>query len=59
MWLNQMQEALVKAAVAKGTGKVVNKVAKAADRIKVEDPKSNIKLSFKTAQKLKQQGVLV
>lgn len=58
MWLNQMQEALVAAAVNRGEGKLVGKVAKAADRIKGEPPKANIKLSFKTAQKLKQVGVL-
>lgn len=58
MWLNQMQEALVKAAVAQGKGELVTKVAKAADRIKIYAPKDNIKLSYRTAQKLKSGGVI-
>lgn len=58
MWLSQMQLALATAAVNAKAGKLVNKVAKAADHIKCETPKSNIKLSFKTAQKLKQVGVI-
>lgn len=58
MWLNQMQEAFVKAAVKQGQGKLVTKVAKAAERIKPQDPKASVKLSFRTAQKLKNEGVI-
>lgn len=58
MWLNQMQEAMVTAAVRKGKGKLVTKIAKVADHIKARDPKPNIHLSFRTAQKLKSEGVL-
>lgn len=60
MWLNQMQEAFIDAVDGRANKKLVSKVAKAAERIKLgADPKSSIKLSFKTAQKLKQVGVLV
>lgn len=58
MWLNQMQEAMVTAAVRRGKGKLVTKIAKAADHIKAHDPKASIKLSYRTAQKLKSEGVL-
>ena len=58
MWLNQMQEALVNAAVRQGKGKLFTKIAKAADHIKARDPRPDIKLSYRTAQKLKSEGVI-
>ena len=58
MWLNQMQEALVAAAVNQKTGKLVTKVAKAADKLVLREPRDNVKLSFRTASKLKNQGVI-
>lgn len=53
-----MQQALLNAAVDGGSRKFVKAVLRSADRIKVTEPKPSIKLSYRTAQKLKQQGVL-
>lgn len=58
MWLNQMQEALVAAAVNQKTGKLVTKVAKAADKLTPREPRPSVKLSFRTANKLKHTGVI-
>lgn len=62
MWLNQMQEAFVNGAVRKNatnTGhKAIGVIVHAADRIKPRDPKDNMQLSYRTAQKLKNEGVI-
>lgn len=57
--LNTMQEAFINAALAAEDNKTRRRVVRVAERIKVREPKDNIKLSYKTAQKLKAQGVLV
>lgn len=59
---NQMQSAFIKAAEARlgtqGGGKWVDRVVRVADRVKVRDPRETIHLSFRTAQKLKADGVI-
>lgn len=56
--LNQMQQAFFKAAAEDATKSVVKRIAKVADRINLREPKDHIKLSFRTAQKLKNEGVI-
>lgn len=58
MSLNAMQEAFVNAALKTTNKRAFNRVAKVAERIKVREPKDHIRLSYRTAQKLKAQGVI-
>lgn len=58
MSLNQMQEAFINAALSTTNKKAFTRVAKVAERIKVREPRDNIKLSYRTAQKLKAAGVI-
>lgn len=64
MWVNQMQEAFVRSAVAVAqtpsqvAGRYVDRVIRVADKQRPKPPKESVKLSFRTAQKLKAQGVI-
>lgn len=58
MWVTPMQAAFIKAAHNKAPDKAVARVVRVAQRIQVRDPKDNVKLSFRTAQKLKSEGVI-
>jgi hypothetical protein len=58
MWVNTMQQAFAKAALAADNRRWVNKVVKAADKQKLTDPKPSHKLSFRTYQKLKAAEVV-
>ena len=62
MSLNQIQAAFINAAVAKvdtkGGGRWVDRVVRVADKQTIRGDKPQIKLSFRTAQKLKQEGVI-
>lgn len=57
MWLTPMQAAFIKAAPT-APSKLAARVVRVAERIQVRDPKNNVKLSFRTAQKLKSEGVI-
>lgn len=58
MWVNTMQTAFAAAAIKANNRRWVNKVVKAADKQKLEDPKPRHKLSYRTAMKLKAVGVI-
>lgn len=59
MWANQLQLAFAKAAGETSEKRWQRKVLKAADKQRIPlDVKPSIKLSYRTAQKLKAVGVL-
>lgn len=59
-YVSPMQGALMKAALKAGSGNpLVRKLAKVADRVRLaHEPAVNAHVSFRTAQKLRAQGVL-
>lgn len=63
MSLNHMQQAFINAAVVRagnkdGGGKWVDRVIRVGNKQVIREDKPSIKLSFRTAQKLKQEGVI-
>lgn len=58
MSLNAMQSAFIEAALKTDNKRAFNRVAKVADRIKVRPEQGHIRLKYRTAQKLKAQGVI-
>lgn len=59
MWVNQLQQALMTATVRCHDKPWVGKMLRVADKQRPKaDPKPHANLSFHTARKLKQEGVI-